>query len=135
MEIDGGEWTKGTAIVFDHYDVKIDRLLSPTTFVDEEDGYETNALVGGYGTSTTPLTEVTDDVYWAPRIAAGLIPHDDDDEENKEFEWQSPSTSGVPYDIWGITAASPNASNNFWVVAAQALGWRTRVATCCLFKP
>ncbi|PWU88261.1 putative trans-sialidase, Group III [Trypanosoma cruzi] len=113
MEIDGGEWTNGTAIVFDHYDVKIDRLLSPTTFVDEEDGYEINALVGGYGTSTTPLTEVTDDVYWAPRIAAGLIPHDDDDEENKEFEWQSKSTSGVPYDIWGDYSTKPKRFKQF----------------------
>ncbi|EAN92395.1 trans-sialidase, putative [Trypanosoma cruzi] len=107
MKSNGGEWTKGTAIVFDHYDVKIDRLLSPTTFVDEEDGYEINALVGGYGTSTTPLTEVTGDGYWAPRMAGGLIPHDDDDEEKKEFRWQSQSTSKVPYDIWGDYSTKP----------------------------
>ncbi|EAN82255.1 trans-sialidase, putative [Trypanosoma cruzi] len=114
MKIDGGEWTNGTAIVFDHYDVKIDRLLSPTTIVDEEDGYEINALVGGYGTSTTPLTEVTGDGYWAPRIAAGgLIPHDDDDEEKKEFKWQSQSTSLVPYEIWGDYSTKPKRFKQF----------------------
>ncbi|KAF8294756.1 putative trans-sialidase, Group III [Trypanosoma cruzi] len=111
MESSGGEWTNGTAIVFDHYDVKIDRLLSPTTIVDGN-GYETNALVGGYGTSTTPLTEVTGDgKYWMPRIAAGLIPHDD--EENKEFGWQSKSTSGVPYDFWGDYSTKPKRFKQF----------------------
>ncbi|KAF5224830.1 hypothetical protein ECC02_002135 [Trypanosoma cruzi] len=100
MESDGGEWTNGTAIVFDHYDVKIDRLLSPTTIVDEE-YRETNALVGGYGTSTTPLTEVADGKYWRPRMADGVVPHGTDDEEKKEFKWnQVASTSGVPYDFW-----------------------------------
>ncbi|EKF33000.1 trans-sialidase, putative, partial [Trypanosoma cruzi marinkellei] len=57
MQSNGREWTDGTAIVFDHYDVEVDRLLSPTTLVDENYG-ETYALVGGYGTSTTPLTEL-----------------------------------------------------------------------------
>nr|AAB49414.1 complement regulatory protein [Trypanosoma cruzi] len=113
MESSGGEWTNGTAIVFDHYDVKIDRLLSPTTFVDERDG-ATNALVGGYGTSTTPLTEVTGDgKYWAPRIAAGsLIPYDD--EEKKEFKWnQVASTSGVPHDLWESERTNPKRFKQF----------------------
>ncbi|KAF8285279.1 Flagellum-Associated Protein [Trypanosoma cruzi] len=64
----GGTWTNGTAVVFDHYDVKIDRLLSPTTIANGN-SYDTNALVGGYGTSTTPLTELTDGKYWMPRMA------------------------------------------------------------------
>ncbi|EAN91337.1 trans-sialidase, putative [Trypanosoma cruzi] len=113
MKCDGGEWTNGTAIVFDHYDVKIDRLLSPTTFVNGNND-ETNALVGGYGKSTAPLTEVTGDGYWAPRIAAGgLIPHDDDDEEKKEFNWGIKSTSGVPYDIWGDYSTNPKRFKQF----------------------
>ncbi|RNC38255.1 complement regulatory protein, partial [Trypanosoma cruzi] len=94
MEIDGGEWTNGTAIVFDHYDVKIDRLLTPTTIVDEIDG-ATNALVGGYGTSTTPLTEVTDGKYWAPRMANGVVSYGTDDEKKKEFRWGIQSTTNL----------------------------------------
>ncbi|EAN84092.1 putative trans-sialidase [Trypanosoma cruzi] len=112
MKSNGGTWTDGTAIVFDHYDVKIDRLLSPTTIVDGN-GYETNALVGGYGTSTTPLTEVADGDYWMPRMADGVVPHYGDDEEKKQFEWQNRSTSKVPYDFWDDTSTKPKPFKQF----------------------
>ncbi|EAN83900.1 putative trans-sialidase, Group VII [Trypanosoma cruzi] len=112
MKSSGGTWTNGTAIVFDHYDVKIDRLLSPTTIVDEKDA-ETNALVGGYGTSTTPLTELAAGDYWMPRMADGVVPHYGDDEEKKQFEWQNRSTSGVPYDFWDGTSTKPKPFKQF----------------------
>ncbi|KAF8298981.1 putative trans-sialidase, Group III [Trypanosoma cruzi] len=83
MEIDGRTWTKGSAIVFDHYDVRIDRLLRPTAIV-KEDGYEINALVGGYHTSGAPLKEVGDG-YWTPRMADGKVSGEEDGK--MEFEW------------------------------------------------
>ncbi|PBJ81185.1 trans-sialidase [Trypanosoma cruzi cruzi] len=94
----GGEWTNGTAIVFDHYDVKIDRLLSPTTIAN---GNDTDALVGGYGASTTPFTNLTDGKYWMPRMAEVMVRRYEDDEEEKKFEWkQFADTSMLPYDFW-----------------------------------
>ncbi|EKF28981.1 trans-sialidase, putative, partial [Trypanosoma cruzi marinkellei] len=82
MKSDGRTWSKGSAIVFDHYDVRIDRLLRPTTIV-KENGYEVNALVGGYDTSGAPLTNV-DGGYWMPIIADGNVLRGKDD---KEFQW------------------------------------------------
>ncbi|EKF98015.1 trans-sialidase, putative, partial [Trypanosoma cruzi] len=96
----GGEWTNGTAIVFDHYDVKIDRLLSPTTIANGN-GYDTDALVGGYGASTTPFTNLTDGKYWMPRMAEVMVRRYEDDEEEEKFEWkQFADTSMLPYDFW-----------------------------------
>ncbi|EKF27240.1 trans-sialidase, putative, partial [Trypanosoma cruzi marinkellei] len=108
MQSNGREWTDGTAIVFDHYDLKVDRLLSPTTLVD--DNYETNALVGGYGTSTTPLTELGGK-YWMPRMADGVVPR----EENGklEFKWQSRSTSEVPNAFWKGNSTNRNRFKQF----------------------
>ncbi|EKF27254.1 trans-sialidase, putative [Trypanosoma cruzi marinkellei] len=76
--------TKGSAIVFDHYDIKVDRLSRPTAIVYGED---IRALVGGYGNSGAPLTRVAGDDYWTPRMAEGDVPHDDEDENKKEFAW------------------------------------------------
>ncbi|PWU95263.1 putative trans-sialidase [Trypanosoma cruzi] len=112
MKSNGGTWTDGTAIVFDHYDVKIDRLLSPTTIVSGN-GYETNALVGGYGTSTTPFTNLTAGDYWMPRMTDGVIPRYEDDEEKKQFEWHNRSTSKVPYDFWDGTSSKPKPFKQF----------------------
>ncbi|RNC49725.1 complement regulatory protein [Trypanosoma cruzi] len=92
MEIDGRTWTKGSAIVFDHYDVRIDRLLRPTAIV-KEGGYEVSALLGGYHTSGAPLKEVGDG-YWTPRMAKGTVSGEEDGK--KEFEWnQVASTTNL----------------------------------------
>ncbi|EKF38955.1 trans-sialidase, putative [Trypanosoma cruzi marinkellei] len=77
-------WTKGSAIVFDHYDIKVDRLSRPTAIVYDGD---ITAVVGGYGNSGAPLTRVAGDDYWTPRMAEGEAPHDDEDENKKEFAW------------------------------------------------
>ncbi|PWU83036.1 putative trans-sialidase [Trypanosoma cruzi] len=107
----GGEWTNGTAIVFDHYDVKIDRLLSPTTIAN---GNDTDALVGGYGASTTPFTNLTDGKYWMPRMAEVMVRRYEDDEEEKKFEWkQFADTSKLPYDFWDGTSTKPKRFKQF----------------------
>ncbi|EKF27012.1 trans-sialidase, putative, partial [Trypanosoma cruzi marinkellei] len=111
MKSNGGKWTEGTAIVFDHYDVNIDRLLSPTTLVKDND-YETTALVGGYGASTTPLTELGDK-YWMPRMADGEVKNGRKETENKQFEWQSRSTSEVPYFFWEGNSTNRNRFKQF----------------------
>ncbi|EAN83210.1 trans-sialidase, putative [Trypanosoma cruzi] len=109
----GGTWTNGTAIVFDHYDVKIDRLLSPTTIANGN-SYDTNALVGGYGTSTTPLTELTDGKYWMPRMAEVMVRRYRDDEEEERFEWkQFADTSKLPYDFWRNNSANRDRFKQF----------------------
>ncbi|PWU96828.1 putative trans-sialidase [Trypanosoma cruzi] len=109
----GGTWTNGTAVVFDHYDVKIDRLLSPTTIANGN-SYDTNALVGGYGTSTTPLTELTDGKYWMPRMAEVMVRRYRDDEEEERFEWkQFAITSKLPYDFWGNNSANRDRFKQF----------------------
>ncbi|EKF30985.1 trans-sialidase, putative [Trypanosoma cruzi marinkellei] len=76
--------TKGSAIVFDHYDIKVDRLSRPTAVVYDGD---IRALVGGYGNSGAPLTRVAGDDYWTPRMTEGEVPHYDEDENKKEFAW------------------------------------------------
>ncbi|PWU97917.1 putative trans-sialidase, Group VII [Trypanosoma cruzi] len=109
----GGTWTNGTAIVFDHYDVKIDRLLSPTTIANGNSD-DTNALVGGYGTSTTPLTELTDGKYWMPRMAEVMVRRYRDGEEEERFEWkQFADTSKLPYDFWGDNSANRDRFKQF----------------------
>ncbi|KAF5216311.1 hypothetical protein ECC02_010928 [Trypanosoma cruzi] len=109
----GGTWTNGTAVVFDHYDVKIDRLLSPTTIANGN-SYDTNALVGGYGTSTTPLTELTDGKYWMPRMAEVMVRRYRDDEEEERFEWkQFADTSKLPYDFWRNNSANRDRFKQF----------------------
>ncbi|EKG02438.1 trans-sialidase, putative, partial [Trypanosoma cruzi] len=91
MKSDGRTWTKGSAIVFDHYDVRIDRLLRPTAIVKKGD-YEINALLGGYHTSGAPLK--VGDGYWTPRMAEGKVSGEEDDKE--EFEWnQVASTTNL----------------------------------------
>ncbi|KAF5216102.1 hypothetical protein ECC02_011156 [Trypanosoma cruzi] len=113
MKSSGGTWTNGTAIVFDHYDVKIDRLLSPTTIANGNSD-DTNALVGGYGTSTTPLTELTDGKYWMPRMAEVMVRRYRDDEEEERFEWkQFADTSKLPYDFWGDNSANRDRFKQF----------------------
>ncbi|PWV18291.1 putative trans-sialidase [Trypanosoma cruzi] len=109
----GGEWTNGTAIVFDHYDVKIDRLLNPTTIANGN-SYDTDALVGGYGTSTTPLTELADGKYWRPRMAEVTVWRYRDDEEEERIEWnQFASTSKLPYDFWESNSANRGRFKQF----------------------
>ncbi|RNC31788.1 trans-sialidase, partial [Trypanosoma cruzi] len=109
----GGEWTNGTAIVFDHYDVKIDRLLNPTTIANGN-SYDTSALVGGYGTSTTPLTELADGKYWRPRMAEVTVWRYRDDEEEERIEWnQFASTSKLPYDFWESNSANRGRFKQF----------------------
>ncbi|PWU85739.1 putative trans-sialidase [Trypanosoma cruzi] len=109
----GGTWTNGTAVVFDHYDVKIDRLLSPTTIANGN-SYDTNALVGGYGTSTTPLTELTDGKYWMPRMAEVMVRRYRDDEDEERFEWnQFAITSKLPYDFWRNNSANRDRFKQF----------------------
>ncbi|PWV18257.1 putative trans-sialidase [Trypanosoma cruzi] len=109
----GGEWTNGTAIVFDHYDVKIDRLLNPTTIANGN-SYDTDALVGGYGTSTTPLTELADGKYWRPRMAEVMVRRYRDDEHEEQFEWkQFADTSRLPYDFWESNSANRDRFKQF----------------------
>ncbi|EKF29799.1 trans-sialidase, putative [Trypanosoma cruzi marinkellei] len=84
IDSDKRTWTKGSAIVFDHYDIKVDRLSRPTAIVYDED---IRALVGGYGNAGALLTWVAGDDYWTPRMAEGEVPHDDEDENKKEFAW------------------------------------------------
>ncbi|KAF5221750.1 trans-sialidase [Trypanosoma cruzi] len=109
----GGTWTNGTAVVFDHYDVKIDRLLSPTTIANGN-SYDTNALVGGYGTSTTPLTELTDGKYWMPRMAEVTLWRYRDGEDEERFEWnQFASTSKLPYDFWESNSTNRSRFKQF----------------------
>ncbi|EKF28756.1 trans-sialidase, putative, partial [Trypanosoma cruzi marinkellei] len=112
MKSNGGKWTDGTAIVFDHYDVNIDRLLSPTTLVKDND-YETTALVGGYGASTTPLTELAGGDYWMPRMADGEVQNDRKNGK-LEFEWsQTASTSEVPNDFLKGKSSTPKGFKQF----------------------
>ncbi|EKF28993.1 trans-sialidase, putative, partial [Trypanosoma cruzi marinkellei] len=108
MKSDGGAWTNGTAIVFDHYDANISRLLSPTSIVD---GGDIRVLVGGYGTSGAPLTDLADG-YWKPRMAGGWISNGSDGQ--LEFKW-SPvlSTSGITYDFWGYGSTDPKSFKQF----------------------
>ncbi|RNC36893.1 trans-sialidase, partial [Trypanosoma cruzi] len=69
MTVNEKKWANGTAIVFDHYDIKVYRLLSPTSIVDNG---EIKAVLGGYGKSGDPLTElVGDGKYWTSRYASG----------------------------------------------------------------
>ncbi|KAF8300300.1 hypothetical protein TcYC6_0059880 [Trypanosoma cruzi] len=84
MEVNGGTWTNGTGMMFDYYDIKVDRLLSPTTIM--ADG-ETYALVGGYGESGAPWTKVAVDGYWSSRYARSTVLSEYDDKDKREFEW------------------------------------------------
>ncbi|EKF39364.1 trans-sialidase, putative [Trypanosoma cruzi marinkellei] len=84
IDSDKRTWTKGSAIVLDHYDIKVGRLLRPTAVVYDGD---IRALVGGHGKSGAPVTRVAGDDYWTPRMAEGDVPHDDEDENTKEFAW------------------------------------------------
>ncbi|EAN85953.1 trans-sialidase, putative [Trypanosoma cruzi] len=91
MTVNEKKWTNGTAIVFDHYDVKVYRLLSPTSIVDNGD---IKAVLGGYGKSGNPLTElVGDGKYWTSRYASGQIFVGGGDGEEKEFGWDQGTTS------------------------------------------
>ncbi|RNC38065.1 putative trans-sialidase [Trypanosoma cruzi] len=84
MEVNGGTWANGTGMMFDYYDIKVDRLLSPTTIM--ADG-ETCALVGGYGESGAPWTKVAVDGYWSSRYARSTVFSEDDGKDKREFEW------------------------------------------------
>ncbi|KAF8278106.1 hypothetical protein TcBrA4_0119690 [Trypanosoma cruzi] len=84
MEVNGGTWANGTDMIFDYYDIKVDRLWSSTTIM--ADG-ETYALVGGYGESGAPWTKVAVDGCWSSRYARSTVLSEDDDKDKREFEW------------------------------------------------
>ncbi|ESL05231.1 trans-sialidase, partial [Trypanosoma rangeli SC58] len=88
MQNDVETWTEGSAIVFDHYDTRVYRLLRPTPIVEDN---EVTVLLGCYGDSGEPLTAGTAGVYWSPREANGELSSGSD----KKFEWNSKSTSAV----------------------------------------
>ncbi|EKF29466.1 trans-sialidase, putative, partial [Trypanosoma cruzi marinkellei] len=104
MAVNEKKWREGRAIVFDHYDIKVYRLLSPTSIVDN---VGIKALLGGYGKSGAPLTEVAGDGgYWTSRYASGQFFNGREYEEKKNFEWDQASTSEFFPDLF--KGFSPN---------------------------
>ncbi|RNE95828.1 complement regulatory protein [Trypanosoma rangeli] len=91
MQNDERTWTEGSAIVLDHYDVQVYRMLRPTPIVEDND---VDVLLGCYGDSGEPLTAETAGVYWSPREANGKVLIDDNGRK-KTFGWHQQSTSPV----------------------------------------
>ncbi|RNE99118.1 trans-sialidase, partial [Trypanosoma conorhini] len=123
---DATTWAEGSAVVVDHYDAKVYRLLRPTAFVDNGEVY---LLLGGYGETGAPLTAAAAAAgYWRPREASGRISSDDDESEG--FEWHSQSTSPIPSDLESPTpfkeflgggGAGIRLGDNTFVLPVQAL--------------
>ncbi|RNE95232.1 trans-sialidase, partial [Trypanosoma conorhini] len=119
---DATPWAEGSAVVVDHYDAKVYRLLRPTAFVDES---EVHLLLGGYGETGAPFTAETAAGYWKPRGASGRVSGDDDE----GFEWHEQSTSPIPYDFdfkgfkefLGGGGAGIRLGDNTFVLPVQAL--------------
>ncbi|EKF29621.1 trans-sialidase, putative, partial [Trypanosoma cruzi marinkellei] len=84
------KWMNGKVVGMDHFDTKVDRLLSPTSSVCYGD---MNVLLVGSGMLGASLTDVTGDEYWMARYANGRVSAGCCNRDMKEFEWDQYSTS------------------------------------------
>ncbi|EKF29157.1 trans-sialidase, putative, partial [Trypanosoma cruzi marinkellei] len=119
------KWMNGKVVGMDHFDTKVDRLLSPTSSVCYGD---MNVLLVGCGMLGAPLTDVTGDDYWMARYANGRVSAACCNRDMKEFEWDQYSTSN-PTGL--LKYFKPNCER-FKQFLGGSAGVRPEDGSCCV---